>query len=141
VVGLLREAAAFKDQLQGLFPAGLAGFHDALDERVDVLPDLVLTSGRFPMWMALRGAELIVSIRGYARHPASIRLGKPEVRHEIWKDIYPLIQRVMETGEACWEEALQLILERSGFPEETYHTFSYSPWPGRTARSPECCAW
>ncbi|EEF23038.1 double histidine kinase dhkd, putative, partial [Ricinus communis] len=30
-------------------------------------------------------------------------------------------------GEATWDEALLLFLERSGFPEETYHTFSYSP--------------
>ena len=33
----------------------------------------------------------------------------------------------MTTGEATWDEALLLILERNGFPEETYHTFSYSP--------------
>ena len=32
-----------------------------------------------------------------------------------------------ERGEATWDEGLQLFLERSGFPEETYHTFSYSP--------------
>ena len=28
---------------------------------------------------------------------------------------------------ATWDEGLLLFLERSGFPEETYHTFSYSP--------------
>src|ERR1700741_439428 len=36
----------------------------------------------------------------------------------------------MKTGEASWDETLGLILERSGFPEETYHTFSYSPLAG-----------
>ena len=46
----------------------------------------------------------------------------------------------MTTGEASWDETLGLILERSGFPEETYHTFSYSPLAGATARSKECCA-
>ena len=30
-------------------------------------------------------------------------------------------------GEATWDEELLLFLERSGYPEETYHTFSYSP--------------
>jgi signal transduction histidine kinase/DNA-binding response OmpR family regulator len=34
---------------------------------------------------------------------------------------------VLATGEATWDEALLLYLERSGFAEETYHTFSYSP--------------
>ncbi len=33
----------------------------------------------------------------------------------------------MRTGEATWDEALLLFLERSGYTEETYHTFSYSP--------------
>ena len=96
---------------------------------------IVLTSG-FPMWMAW-GPELTFLYNdGYRRttlgkkHPWA--LGRPawEVWHEIWKDVGPLIKRVMETGEACWEEALQLILERSGYPEETYHTFSYSPLEG-----------
>ena len=34
---------------------------------------------------------------------------------------------MLETGEATWDEGLLLFLERSGYPEETYHTFSYSP--------------
>ena len=34
---------------------------------------------------------------------------------------------MLTSGEATWDEALLLFLERSGFPEETYHTFSYSP--------------
>jgi hypothetical protein len=29
---------------------------------------------------------------------------------------------------AC-DEALLLIMERNGYPEETYYTFSYSPFP------------
>jgi signal transduction histidine kinase len=36
----------------------------------------------------------------------------------------------MMTAEASWDEMLPLILERSGYPEETYHTFSYSPLAG-----------
>src|SRR5438309_8179035 len=32
-----------------------------------------------------------------------------------------------EDGQATWDEGLLLFLERSGYPEETYHTFSYSP--------------
>ena len=46
---------------------------------------------------------------------------------EIWPDIGPRVEGVLSTGEATWDEALLLILERSGYPEETYHTFSYSP--------------
>lgn len=35
----------------------------------------------------------------------------------------------MQTGEATWDEKLLLLLERRNFPEETYHTFSYSALP------------
>ena len=45
----------------------------------------------------------------------------------IWNDISPRIDTVLATGKATWDEALLLFLERSGYPEETYHTFSYSP--------------
>ena len=44
-----------------------------------------------------------------------------------WPDIGPRIQRVLEEGRATWDEGLPLFLERYGFAEETYHTFSYSP--------------
>ncbi len=50
-----------------------------------------------------------------------------KVWEEIWPDIGPRIRRVLAEGTATWDEALLLFLERSGFPEETYHTFSYSP--------------
>jgi signal transduction histidine kinase len=50
-----------------------------------------------------------------------------KVWEEIWPDIGPRIDQVRTRGEATWDEALLLFLERSGFPEETYHTFSYSP--------------
>ncbi|HEY2857064.1 MAG TPA: ATP-binding protein, partial [Terracidiphilus sp.] len=49
-------------------------------------------------------------------------------------DIGPRIARVMESGEASWDETLFLILERNGYPEETYHTFSYSPLAGSDGR-------
>jgi signal transduction histidine kinase/serine phosphatase RsbU (regulator of sigma subunit)/CheY-like chemotaxis protein len=93
---------------------------------------IVLTS-RFSMWMAW-GPELTFFYNDAyrddtlaAKHPWA--LGRPthEVWAEIWPDIGPRIQRVMATGEATWDQALQLFLERSGYTEETYHTFSYSP--------------
>jgi signal transduction histidine kinase len=98
----------------------------------------ILLASRFPMWMAW-GPELTVLYNdAYARvtlgkkHPWA--LGKPAavVWSEIWPDIGPRITRVMETNEASWDETLFLILERSGYPEETYHTFSYSPLAGES---------
>ena len=41
---------------------------------------------------------------------------------------------MVEHGESTWDEDLLLFLERNGYPEETYHTFSYSPLPGDDGR-------
>ena len=61
------------------------------------------------------------------KHPWALGRPASEVWTEIWHDIGPLIENVLVTGKATYEEGLLLILERSGFPEETYHTFSCSP--------------
>jgi PAS domain S-box-containing protein len=62
-----------------------------------------------------------------AKHPFA--LGRPgrEVYPEIWDVIGPMLEKVLRTGEATWSTDLMLLLERSGYPEETYHTFSYTP--------------
>ncbi|MGB7951627.1 MAG: histidine kinase, partial [Candidatus Binatia bacterium] len=52
-----------------------------------------------------------------------------KVWEEIWHDIGPRAESVVDTGTATWDESLLLFLERSGAPEETYHTFYYSPIP------------
>ncbi len=49
-------------------------------------------------------------------------------------------QRVLADGAATWDEALLLFLERSGYREETYHTFSYSPIPDDDGAVAGCCA-
>ncbi|MBB2991665.1 PAS domain S-box-containing protein [Mycolicibacterium iranicum] len=93
----------------------------------------ILLSSRFPMWMAW-GPELTFFCNDAYRRDTLGRkypwaLGRParEVWAEIWGDIGPRIERVLSTGEATWDTALLLFLRRSGYTEESYHTFSYSP--------------
>src|SRR3954467_8637516 len=93
----------------------------------------ILLSSRFSMWMAW-GPELTFFCNAaYRRDTLGDKypwaLGRPasQVWAEIWDDIGPRISGVLSTGEATWDEALLLFLERSGYPEESYHTFSYSP--------------
>src|SRR6185503_20128206 len=96
----------------------------------------ILVTSRFPMWMAWGPQLIFLYNDAYAnvtlgkKHPWALGKPAPEVWPEIWQDIGPMVEHVMRTGEASWEETLALILERSGFPEETYHTFSYSPLAG-----------
>ncbi|GLZ44448.1 hypothetical protein Acsp06_06330 [Actinomycetospora sp. NBRC 106375] len=93
----------------------------------------MLLTSRFSMWMAW-GPELTVFYNDaywrdtlQSKHPWA--LGRPA--HEVWSEVWdaagPRIASVLDTGTATWDEDLLLFLERSGYPEETYHTFSYSP--------------
>jgi len=93
----------------------------------------ILLTSRFAMWMAW-GADLTFFCNdAYRRdtlaekYPWALGRSAREVWAEIWPDIGPRIDAVMRTGDATWDEALLLFLERSGYVEETYHTFSYSP--------------
>jgi PAS domain S-box-containing protein len=92
---------------------------------------IILTS-RYAMWMAW-GPNLRFFCNDAYLPTVGIKrdwvLGSrsDKVWEEIWPDIGPRIERVLNTGEATWDEGLLLFLERLGFREETYHTFSYSP--------------
>jgi signal transduction histidine kinase len=92
----------------------------------------VILTSRFAMWMAW-GPELTFLCNDAYLPTVGIKrdwvMGSRSDRvwAEIWPDIGPRIDQVLKTGQATWDEALLLYLERSGFPEETYHTFSYSP--------------
>jgi signal transduction histidine kinase/FixJ family two-component response regulator len=92
-----------------------------------------MLASRFAMWMAWGPDLTFLYNDAYAamtlgrKHPWA--LGKPsrEVWAEIWHDIGPRIDSVIRDGRATWDEGLLLFLERNGYAEETYHTFSYSP--------------
>jgi PAS domain S-box-containing protein len=93
----------------------------------------IVLSSRFPMWMAWGPQLTFFCNAAYRRDTLGRKypwaLGRPanEVWKEIWGDIGPRIENVLSTGEATWDAGLLLFLERSGYQEETYHTFSYSP--------------
>jgi PAS domain S-box-containing protein len=92
----------------------------------------VMLDSRYAMWM-LWGPELTFFCNDAYLPTVGMKrnwvLGarSDKVWEEIWPDIGPRIQRVLEEGRATWDEGLPLFLERYGFAEETYHTFSYSP--------------
>ncbi|MGA3225707.1 MAG: ATP-binding protein [Acidobacteriaceae bacterium] len=96
----------------------------------------ILLTSRFAMWMGW-GPELTFLYNdAYAhmtlgkKHPWALGRPASEVWSEIWADIGPRVERVLQTREASWDEELLLFLERNGYSEETYHTFSYSPLTG-----------
>jgi len=94
----------------------------------------IMLTSRQPIWIGW-GEDLVFfyndpykSIIG-GKHPAA--LGQPtiEVWQEIWDDIGPLLDTAMSGTEGTYVEKKFLLMERNGYPEETYYTFSYSPIP------------
>src|SRR5882724_7117731 len=91
----------------------------------------IMLTSRYAMWMGW-GPEFYFFCNDAYLPTLGIKanwMGTParQVWAEIWNDIGPRIESVVQQGEATWDESLRLFLERSGYPEETYHTFSYSP--------------
>jgi signal transduction histidine kinase/CheY-like chemotaxis protein len=92
----------------------------------------ILLNSRHPMFL-FWGPELIkIYNDAYrpilaAKHPWALGKSGPEVWPEIWDKIGPMVEGVVQRGEATWNDDLQLIMHRNGFPEESYFTFSYSP--------------
>jgi PAS domain S-box-containing protein len=99
---------------------------------------LLLTS-RFEMWLGW-GPDINFFYNDAYRptlgikHPRSLGMPTPVLWAEIWDDIKGRITTVYDKGEATWDRGLLLFLERNGYPEETYHTFSYSPLIGDTGQ-------
>src|SRR4051794_9552865 len=91
----------------------------------------LLLQSRFPMFVAW-GPELgllyndaYAEILG-AKHPAALGRRFDVIWSEIWPDISPLIDAAM-AGHATYREDLPLVMNRKGFDEQTWFTFSYSP--------------
>lgn len=94
----------------------------------------IMMTSRQPIWIGW-GPDLIYLYNDAykpiigGRHPWA--LGKPtkEVWREIWPEIAPMLATAMSGTEGTYVEEQLLIMERNGYPEETYYTFSYSPIP------------
>ncbi|HEY9827407.1 MAG TPA: ATP-binding protein [Stenomitos sp.] len=94
---------------------------------------IMLTSSQ-PMWVWW-GKELLnlyndsyIPILG-GKHPAMFARPGSEVWHEIWDEVGPRVEYAMLNNEGTYDESTLLVMERNGYPEETYYTFSYSPIP------------
>ena len=95
----------------------------------------IMLTSRQPIWIGW-GPELIKlyndpykAIVG-GKHPEALGQPVSVVWHEIWDDVGPRLQTALQTNEGTYDESLLLIMERYGYQEETYYTFSYSPVPG-----------
>ena len=105
----------------------------------------VALGSRYPMFLWW-GEDLTnlyndayISVLG-ARHPDALGRSAREVWHEIWDTVGPQAEQVLREGRATFNEELLLVMERYGYREETYFTFSYSPVPGADGVGGVFCA-
>ena len=91
----------------------------------------IMLSSRFPMFLTWGPALNFLFNDAYLpilgkRQTHALAMPFAELWSDIWSDIEPLVQTAL-SGESVFADSLLLIMERNGFPEETYFTFSYSP--------------
>jgi len=91
-----------------------------------------LLASRYPM-VLLWGPELIQFYNdAYSavigdKHPAALGIDIRITLAEAWDTLGPMVREVMSTGVANWTPALLLLLERSGYREESYFSVSHAP--------------
>jgi PAS domain S-box-containing protein len=93
----------------------------------------ICLSSRFPM-IVLWGADLIQfyndaygEIIG-SKHPAAMGAPCKDVWEEVWHLIGGILEEdVLKNGKSTLSENQLMIMNRKGYPEECYFTFSYSP--------------
>jgi PAS domain S-box-containing protein len=100
----------------------------------------ICLNSRFPI-LLYAGPELLVLyndafIPYFGRKHPELALGRPgsEAWAEIWHVIGPMLEGVFTTGQATGADDLMLLIDRAGYLEETYRTFSYSPIGLETGR-------
>jgi|GEM_PF-161478 len=94
----------------------------------------IMLNSRFPMFVWV-GPQLFnfyndayIPILG-KRHPQALGLPAEPTWKEIWPVVGPQAEAVIQRGAATWNERVYLGMERNGFPEDTWFTWSYSPIP------------
>ncbi|OKH57873.1 hypothetical protein NIES2130_17580 [Scytonema sp. HK-05] len=93
----------------------------------------IILNSHYPMfiWWGSEYANLYNDayrpILGASKHPQFLGQSAKQCWAEVWDVIGPLADSVLTTGQPTWSDNLLLMIDRYGYVEETYFTFSYSP--------------
>jgi PAS domain S-box-containing protein len=94
---------------------------------------MMLRSG-FPMFIWWSNAFYMFHNDPYLpalgkKHPAALGASAREMWSEIWSELGVIAESILTEASNFYAEDLLILLDRKGFLEETYWTFSYSPMP------------
>ena len=91
----------------------------------------ICLNSRFPMFVWWGPTLVNIYNDAYApilgqRHPSAFAQPARDFWSEIWDVLGPQVDMVMREGRPTWNDRVLLRMERNGFTEETYFTWSYS---------------
>jgi hypothetical protein len=92
----------------------------------------LLLNSRYPMFVWWGPSFIQVYNDAYApmlgqRHPQALGRPAPEVWSDVWSVVGPQAESVLRDGQSTWNDRVLLVMQRKGYTEEAYFTFSYSP--------------
>ncbi|WIJ24822.1 PAS domain S-box protein [Devosia sp. RR2S18] len=91
----------------------------------------LILAARQPMFIAWGPHLTFLYNDAYApilgkKHPAAMGRPFPHVWSDIWEQIGPIVERTL-AGEGSWYENLLIPMQRKGYLEEAWFSFSYTP--------------
>jgi len=131
----------------GVFPAGGGAMGAAIRDRdwsssplgpIDSWPATMRTSvnimlgSAFPSFLVWGPEQILLYNDAYGevlcdKHPAALGGTFRAAWHEIWDVLGPLVERTLVGGESYKMNDISLVMQRKGYAEHTWFTFSYGP--------------
>jgi hypothetical protein len=92
----------------------------------------LLLNSKFPMFIWWGEEHITLYNDAYKiilgdKHPNALGRPGPIVWKEVWDVVAPMTEAVFQKGEATWAEDQIFLINRQGYLEESYFTFSHSP--------------
>lgn len=106
-----------------------ASWHTSLCNQFDLI-----LSAEFPMFIAWGQQLSLLYNNAYIpilgkRHPLAMGQPLKEIWSEVWDEVSPIIHSAL-TGKSSFFENMPLQIQRNGYLEQSWFTFSYSPARG-----------
>jgi CheY-like chemotaxis protein len=93
----------------------------------------LIINSQHPMWIGW-GPDVTffyndayIQVLSMAKHPAALGRPAADVWSEVWNICGPLSDKVFQQGEASFLDDIRFFMNRGGFLEEAFYSFSYSP--------------
>ena len=121
-------AAAIRDHDWAASPLGpIASWPATLRTSINIVLD-----SAFPSFIVWGPDQTLLYNDAYAeilcnKHPAALGQAFQAVWHEIWDVLGPLVERTLVGGESHKMNDIALVMQRKGYAEHTWFTYSYGP--------------